>query len=312
MIFLIEELKKMRQQFAESKIMEDKYIRTQEILNRKTLDLKERMKELNCLYGLSQLAIQPGISLKGIFENLLELIPPSWQYPSIVCIKIIYKEKEYTTNNFEITRWKQSAEFKLDEKNKVVIEVYYIEERPKIYEGPFLKEERSLINTIAERLGDIIKCKLLENALKDSEFKLKEHKKLLENKNIALMEVISHIEIEKDKLKENIFANIDNLLLPIITKIRVNGYSPEYTDLLEQNLKELTSSFGLKISDKNSRLTPREIEIANMIKTGLTSKEISSLLRLSIQTVEKHRVNIRNKLTITNTKTNLTSFLQHH
>ncbi|MGA1867352.1 MAG: helix-turn-helix transcriptional regulator [bacterium] len=75
-------------------------------------------------------------------------------------------------------------------------------------------------------------------------------------------------------------------------------------------MKELTSSFGNKIAEKNAQLTPREIEICNMKKNGFTNKEISRLLCLSIQTVEKHRAKVRNKLGISHTNVNLTSFLQ--
>ena len=80
--------------------------------------------------------------------------------------------------------------------------------------------------------------------------------------------------------------------------------------MLQYHLEELTSSFGRKITEKSVRLTPREIEICNMVKGGLTSKEISNLLNISRQTVEKHRKNIRHKLGISNKDINLTSFLQ--
>jgi len=80
--------------------------------------------------------------------------------------------------------------------------------------------------------------------------------------------------------------------------------------LLQYHLEELTSSFGRKITEKSVRLTPREIEICNMVKGGLASKEISNLLNISCQTVEKHRKNIRHKLGISNKDINLTSFLQ--
>jgi DNA-binding CsgD family transcriptional regulator len=82
-------------------------------------------------------------------------------------------------------------------------------------------------------------------------------------------------------------------------------------EILEQELKNLTSSFGCSVSNKKLRLTPREIEISDMIRNGLTSKEIAHTLNLSKKSVDGHRNRIRNKLGIKNKKYNLTSVLQH-
>jgi DNA-binding NarL/FixJ family response regulator len=87
--------------------------------------------------------------------------------------------------------------------------------------------------------------------------------------------------------------------------------SCKYVQLLQKNLQELTSSFGVKLIDKKAKLTSREIEICNMVKNGLTSKEIACLLNVSLRTTEKHRYNIRKKLCISNNKDiNLNSFLK--
>jgi DNA-binding CsgD family transcriptional regulator len=80
--------------------------------------------------------------------------------------------------------------------------------------------------------------------------------------------------------------------------------------LLRKNLEELTSSFGTRLADKKARLTSKEIEICNMIKNGLTSKEIARLLNTSLLTVEKHRNNIRTKLGAVNKGLSLFSILQ--
>jgi PAS domain S-box-containing protein len=134
--------------------------------------------------------------------------------------------------------------------------------------------------------------------------------KALELKNIALREIVAQIEVEKNKIKEDVLANVDELLLPTLKKLRINGASSKYIDLLRRNLENLTSPFGGKVSGKRFKLTPREIEICDMIKNGLTSKEISGLLGVSNQTIEKHRKNIREKLRISNKGINLTTFLQ--
>ncbi len=132
----------------------DERKRAEEALRQRTHDLGERVKELGCLYGLSKLIEQPDISLEEIFQGIVQLIPPGWQYPDITCSRVVFEDKEFKTDNFKNTQWKQSADIMVSGKKAGVIEVCYLEERPELDEGPFLKEERDLINTLAERLGD--------------------------------------------------------------------------------------------------------------------------------------------------------------
>ncbi|MBE9544849.1 MAG: helix-turn-helix transcriptional regulator [Proteobacteria bacterium] len=79
---------------------------------------------------------------------------------------------------------------------------------------------------------------------------------------------------------------------------------------LKRSLEDLTSSFGRKITQKSLRLTPREIQLCNMIQRGLTSKEIASLLNISLNTVGRHRHSIRKKAEIIEKKENLYNYLQ--
>lgn len=121
--------------------------------------LGERVKELNCLYGLSKLVERSYVSLEEIYQGAANLIPPSWQYPDITCARIVIDSKEFKTPNFKESKYKQSADIKVYGKIAGAIEVYYLEKKPEIDEGPFLKEERDLINVIAERLGRITERK---------------------------------------------------------------------------------------------------------------------------------------------------------
>ena len=145
---------------------------------------------------------------------------------------------------------------------------------------------------------------------KKAEEMLQEQKKALVQKNIALSEILGQIELEKKQIKDNVLANAENLLLPIIQKLRLTGESRKYVQLLRKNLQELTSSFGARLTEREAKLTSREVELCNMVKNGLTSKEIARLLNISLGTTERHRINIRRKLGITNKDINLTSFLK--
>jgi PAS domain S-box-containing protein len=123
----------------------------------KTMDaLGERVKELNCLYGIASLVERPDITLEEIIQGILDLMPAAWQYPKITCARITYNEREYKTGIYRKTQWRQSSNLMVNDRLTGVVEVYYLEERPASDEGPFLKEERLLINAIAERLGKII------------------------------------------------------------------------------------------------------------------------------------------------------------
>jgi len=146
--------------------------------------------------------------------------------------------------------------------------------------------------------------------IKKAEKMLLEQKEILEQKNIALNEILGQIEIEKKQIKDNVIANAEHLLLPVVQKLRLTGESLELVKLLQKNLQELTSSFGTKLSKEGVKLTTREIEFCNMIKNGLANKEIASLSNVSLATIERHRANIRKKLGLINKDVNLSSFLK--
>jgi hypothetical protein len=126
------------------------------------LELKERAKELNCLYQVQELLIDTNNTLDDICQGLVKIIPPGWQYPDICVVKISLFEKEYHEEDFSETPWMQKTDILLQEEPIGEIRVYYTEEMPKLDEGPFLKEERKLIDSIAERLG----LHILHNKLK--------------------------------------------------------------------------------------------------------------------------------------------------
>ena len=146
-----------------------RWIGTEEALVKQTHDLGERVKELDSLYRFSKVVEKPDISLEEIFQGIVEIIPHSYQYPEITCSRIVMTDKEYKTKNFKETEWKQSSEIIVTGNQIGTLEVFYLEEKPEIYEGPFLKEERHLIDEIADRLRLIIESKQAEEELLESE-----------------------------------------------------------------------------------------------------------------------------------------------
>jgi PAS domain S-box-containing protein len=137
-------------------------------LQRKSHDLKERNKQLRCLYGISSIVDRRGIILEEILQETANIIPASSQYPEIACARILLDSVEYKTDNFSLTPWKETADIFVHGKCVGLLEVCYLEERPGFQESAFLKEEEGLIKSIAERLGKIVDRKRAEDALKRS------------------------------------------------------------------------------------------------------------------------------------------------
>jgi len=133
--------------------------------------LRERIKELDCLYGLSQLVETADISLSDIFQGVVGLIPPAWQYPDITCARIVCDGQEYRTENCQATPWHRRADIMVHGQAAGWLEAGYTEERPARDEGPFLQQERLLLNAMAGHMGQIIERKRAEEALKESEEK---------------------------------------------------------------------------------------------------------------------------------------------
>lgn len=273
-------------------------------------DLKERVKELNCLYGLSELLERENITLAKIHQELVEIIPPAWQYPEYTCARLVVSGRTYASERFQRTDWRQSAPVRANGKTAGTLEVCYLVEMPELDEGPFLHEERKLLNILCERLGRIHERYHSESELRKSTSLLVIQKAELERKNTTLQELLLQLEIERNRMESNIQSNVETILVPILDEMRIHGAKVPYVDLLFAGLKDLTSSFSTTLKSLYSILSPRETEICHMVKSGLISKEIGEIMGISSQTVEKHRSRIRRKLGISGEKINLASFLQ--
>ena len=118
--------------------------------------LEERTKELQVLYNLSLLGVTEDLSPTVIYQKLVGFLPEGWQYPEIACARIVINGAEFCSENFRDSPWKQSAPVNMNGETIGQIEVAYLREMPNEAEGPFLYEERLLINALAEQLQQII------------------------------------------------------------------------------------------------------------------------------------------------------------
>ena len=126
---------------------------TQKPVNKLLNDLKERAKELTCLYKVQGLLNDKDKSIDNVLLGVIETIPPGWQFPEICQAKIVFGDLVFKSDHFKDSQWVLNSDIVIQNEIAGVISVYYSEKRPAIDEGPFLKEERKLINTISEQLG---------------------------------------------------------------------------------------------------------------------------------------------------------------
>ncbi len=274
--------------------------------------LRERIKELNCLYGVSQLAERHLNSLDNLLEELVNFIPHSWQYPDITCARIVFKENTYKSEGFKVTEWRQSSRIYVYSEPVGEVAMFYLEECPPTDEGPFLAEERALLDALADQIGTIATRISAELELQDINKQLRLERKALQESNTALRMVLTKIEEEKNEIYRNIKTNVDKVLMPILLALALElpQTQSKYIEMLKTNLEEITSQFVRHLSNSYHSLTPMEITICNMIRNGMRTKEIAQIRAVSTATINRHRENIRRKLKITNDDVNLATYLQ--
>ena len=179
--------------------------------------IKERTKELRCLYDVAAFIHDSNNTLEDIFQKTADLMTQSWQYPETTCARIIYEGKAFETRDFTETEWKQSSDIIVAGKKVGTVEVYYTEERAELDEGPFLEGERELINALAMKME-----KAIEHRHSD-DVKKKESAKL--SAMISVME------------EGVVFADADN------TIVEVNDYFCRFVG------KDRSEIIGKKIQD---------------------------------------------------------------
>jgi signal transduction histidine kinase len=129
---------------------------------RAQVELRERVKEMTCLYGIAKLQEQEDASLNKILQGIVKILPPAWLYPGIASARIILDGQSYETSHFRGSIHRQNAEIVVDGQQRGIVEVVYSEKKPELDEGPFLKEERNLIDTVAREIALVIERKQTE------------------------------------------------------------------------------------------------------------------------------------------------------
>ncbi len=175
--------------------------------------------------------------------------------------------------------------------------------------GPLYDTEGNIIGAI-ETVRDITERKKMELALqkRESDLEIKTHE--LKDLNAALRFLLKQRDDDRHIVEEKLLSNIKLLILPYIEKLKgqIDTGSRSYINVLESNLRDIVSPFAQSLSIQYLNLTNKEIEIANLIKEGLSTKEIANFMNVSEAAINLHRYRIRQKLNLTKGQ-NLQSFL---
>lgn len=175
------------------------------------------------------------------------------------------------------------------------------------------RDTESTLRESEERLQTVLTEKQkVEEALGKSRFDLESRSRDLSELNTTLKVLLQHREQNQHDLEERMLSNIEALVMPFVQKLkkcRLDASHMAYVTMIESGLKDIASAFPRRMSLQCSSLTPAEIQVANLIKTGKTTKEIGELLGVSPGAVSFHRNNIRKKLGLNRKKVNLVSFL---
>ncbi len=140
----------------------------EKLVDRRTADLNERIKELRCGYGISRLIAEPDRTVEEVLEKAVAIVLSGLTRPETACARIVFDGREYATESFKETPWKHSAAMAVSGKSAGSLEVFYLEERPGPAEGPFLKEEKELIDDLGLQLGVMVENKLAQRAIQAS------------------------------------------------------------------------------------------------------------------------------------------------
>jgi len=158
--------------------------------------------------------MQPEITLEEMIQRVVDSIPASMQYPDITCARVIFKDKELKTGNFQITRRKMSAGIKIHGQDRGVIEIYYLQGASRSSKKQFLKEEVNLINAIAERMGAHIEHKYADKELIESKTSLEVQAKKLDaalKEELRARETLTGMLDDNNRIREELERKLEEL-----------------------------------------------------------------------------------------------------
>ncbi len=274
--------------------------------------VRDLQKKVEFLDGLRGLVTRQGGALQGMCEGVVRLLPPAWRYPEVCCAKMAVPGFSFATPNWGDSPWRMAAEIKSDGQTVGGLEVAYLAPRPDADEGPFTREERSLLDFLAALLAKTVERLGAIEQLGHTVRQLELERAALQQANAALRGILDRIEEERSEIRRSIAANVDKAVMPILRELEASVGPQErpVVDLLRRSVEEIASPFVDRLSRTFASLTPLEINICRMICQSLSTKEIARIRHVSPSTVARQREHIRRKLGIARSDANLATYLR--
>ncbi len=206
--------------------------------------LRERAKELSCLYRVDEILGPPDADLSKVAHQLIEAIPPGWQFPEICRARLVLHGVVHAPPGFVPTPWVQSAPILALGEPVGDLEVYYLQEKPATDEGPFLREERKLIQAIADRIGLFLVQQRVRSA----------HQSLED----AVQEISAHERAEWT-IVIDLLRRTDPRLLARITRKMINHLCSLGVKEASEVLRRMTTEDAVPGADENQPLQRSEL-----------------------------------------------------
>lgn len=171
---------------------------------------------------------------------------------------------------------------------------------------------KALFNNRDGSVGGLIGTNLDITERKQAEQQLKQRSHELEHSNTALRVLLKQVKESKEEMEGKVLENLKNLVFPYLETLQenlANTPQAEYIEVIQHNIKKITSSFTINLTSGFLGLSPREIQVADLVRQGRTNKESANIMNISKNAVEFHRNNLRKKLGIQNQKINLRTYL---
>lgn len=272
--------------------------------------LRERIKELNGLYAVAQLEARGHARLDDFLGCVVDVLPPSFRFPDQASARLELNGREFFSLHYDPHGPTLRAPILQHGRSAGVVEVTYAPPPP--VDIPFLPDERRLLEAVAERIGIAAERHETETSLGESHRQLVRERQALREANAALRTVLSRLEEEKTHLRRDVRENVERMLMPLVRELESTVPAAWRDDLrlLREGLDQIASPFVRGLVRANPSLTPTEVRVCEMIRGGMSTKDIARTRGVSPSTVHRQRESIRRKLGITGRRVNLSSYLQ--
>ena len=266
--------------------LEDARTKAEKALEKRSHDLGERVKEMTCLYLMETLASNHTQALPVVIQSIVELLPPAWQYPEETSARITIRDHVHQTENYVETDWSQKETIVVNGETTGYVTVCYRSEMPPEDEGPFLRQERDLIQAVALKTGEIIGLRALEKRAERSASKLRESEALFrgfmqsatERYNL-FDEEMRFIEVNDSWLQNSKLEREDVIgkhVLEVFPRLAETERYKEYLEVLETG-KPVQFSAVVPISASGEIVDITAFKTGDYL--GLVARDVSDHIR---------------------------------